>query len=274
MYPVGGGRESVWQPGMPVYVGDRIVLRMFASTGDAQLREMRVRLDNEPLRTLTAAPWTVEIDTGNLKPGYHFVEVFATSSDPAAEPGSGTTIFYLREPEAPRPAAAPPAPRTETSVTTGATQETTTEPSTAVAGMRQTPETAMQPPAHPGGEIPVRNGVPLFQSGLDIRIHSADAAVEQTLTQGGVVRVTSPTLFRVSAGPNARRMIYALTRNGQEIYRSEPLPVSAMIRLQPKTNADAVGLQPGEVSLWVWAGNEEGLYGAPDMARVDIVPQQ
>lgn len=274
MYPVGGGRESVWQPGMPVYVGDRIVLRMFASTGDARLAEMRVRLDNEPLRTLTQAPWSIEIDTSNLSPGYHFVEVFAVSSDPSADMGSGATIFYVREPEPVREAAAPE-PRTETTVTTGAVQEMMTEePTTAVAGVRQTPEEAFQPPAHPGREIPMRDGIPLYQAGLDISLHSADPAVEQMLAQDGVVQVTKPTLFRVTVGNNARRIIYALMRNGQEIYRSDPLPTNALIRLQPKTDADSVGLQPGEVSLWVWAGNEEELYGAPDMARVEIAPQQ
>ena len=146
-------------------------------------------------------------------------------------------------------------------------------PSTAVAGSRETPAGAIEPPAHPGNAVTMQNGVPLYQAGLDITLHSQDTTVEQAIRQEQAVRVTQPTLFRVTAGSNARRYIYALTRDGREIYRSEPLPLNAMVRLQPKTGSDAVGLLPGEVMLWVWAGDQNNNYGAPAMARVDVVAQ-
>lgn len=269
MYPVGGGQETVWQPGMPVYIGDTVRLNTFVSTGDASLREVRVRMDNEAIRSLTTAPWVAEIDTSGLTPGYHFVEVFADSADPNAPSGSATLVLFVRQ--LPPPVALGPTEREE--VTTGSTQETVTEPITAVAGAREAPDTEATPPAHPGQEVPVVNGVPQYPAALAVTIHSRDAAVEQRVRAGEVARVSAPVLFHVTPSTQrAQRFVYVLTRQGREIFRSEPLPINALVRLQPKMNADAVGLLPGELSLWVWASDGSNLYGAPARVRVEIVP--
>ncbi len=267
LYPVGGGKETIWQPGMPVYIGDRVSLRMFVATGAAPLREMRVRIDNEPVQTLTQAPWVLEVDTANWTPGYHFVEVFAQSSDANAPVGSGGAVLFVRE--APTVVAQAPEERTET--TTGATEETITEPVTAAPSGGDTAAGEPQPPAHPGAAVPTRNGVPLYPAGLDVTIHARSAAAERAIRANEVVRLTEPTLFQVSAGRDARRFIYALTRGGREIFRSEALPITAMVRLQPQTGTEGVGLLPGELMLWIWAGNAQGVYGAPAMVRVEVV---
>lgn len=273
MYPVAAGKESTWQPGMPIYIGDRLHLNAFVSTGAADLKEVRVRLDNEPLTTITQAPWSVDLDTENWQPGYHFVEMYGQSRDASAPSGSATAVYFAREPLAQKPARTPD--KTVSETTTGSLSETVTEePSTAVAASRETPESVSQPPAHPGQPVPTNDqGAPQYPAALATQIRSRDTTAEKEIEAHEVVRVTQPTLFYVTAGPEARHIIYALTRNGREIFRSEALPVNSLVRLQPKAAGQPVGLNPGEVTLWIWAGNDKDIYGAPDMVRVEIAPQ-
>jgi hypothetical protein len=105
-----------WSSDLPVVQGDKAIIHAFVSTGEATLKKAVIRLDNKELKVLSEAPWEVDLDTGDLKPGYHFVEV-VSFADGLRDIGTATFMVVpagdpvLQQTIAPKPEAEPAAPQ-------------------------------------------------------------------------------------------------------------------------------------------------------------------
>jgi hypothetical protein len=86
---------SYWTPGLPVVKGDQLTITPLVTTGGAQLGELTVRLDHNPLAAPVASDCRVLVDTGKLAPGYHLVEVWAATKAPKRGENSAATTFLL-----------------------------------------------------------------------------------------------------------------------------------------------------------------------------------
>lgn len=270
LYHESGEKQTLWKPGLPVFLGDRMTLRFFASTGNVTIQEVRLRLDNEPVCTLTTAPWEITVDTKDWRGGYHFFEAFVQSSGARVPLGSATLVVFTQ-----KATATAPAPKVILSAVPQSVVEAAREIHTETAAEENegstTPDWRKWAPPHPGNTIASdERGIPQYRAALDARIHARGTQAEHQVKERQPVRIVQPQLFHIATGTGARCFVYALCRGEREIYRSEPLPVGTMIRLQSKQQSNGVGLYPGTLSVWVWAGDDVGNFGAPDCIQVQI----
>lgn len=84
---------SYWSPDLPVIEGDLVTANIFVALGGGEMGQVKVRLDNELLTTLKKAPWKLDLPHDRLKPGYHFLEVWASSRQ--GRWSSGTLSFLV-----------------------------------------------------------------------------------------------------------------------------------------------------------------------------------
>ncbi|HUT75358.1 MAG TPA: hypothetical protein VM221_11075 [Armatimonadota bacterium] len=96
-----GAPPTYWQQDMPVVQGDKLTVSPMIATGGAELGQVTVRLDNEPLAATSEAPWRAEVETAKLTPGYHSVEVWAGIKPPNAGEGSTAIAFLVVPPSDP-----------------------------------------------------------------------------------------------------------------------------------------------------------------------------
>ena len=104
---------------------------------------------------------------------------------------------------------------------------------------------------------------------LVCRVRSRADAVDQALARGEAPVVKEPTLFWVQAAEGVKEFQYTLVRAGKETYRSPAIPILSHMRLGPK-QADGSGLEPGEVTLEVRAGDGKGNFGPPAAVKIQI----
>jgi hypothetical protein len=104
---------------------------------------------------------------------------------------------------------------------------------------------------------------------LVCRVRSRADAVDQALARGEAPVVKEPTLFWVQAAEGVKEFQYTLLRVGKETYRSPAIPILSHMRLGPK-QADGTGLEPGEVTLEVRAGDGKGNFGPPAAVKIQV----
>lgn len=234
--------STLWSPEIPIKQGDKLELKIFATTGGSELAKLIVRLDNVKIADLTAAPWTALIDTGTLTPGSHMVEAWAQAGNNPANAVTKTLSFVVEG----------KVPQQETISSVGST---------------------VIEPDQPGG--PSVSGVPDVPSFLSkktvddnagLTIRSEDSDVDRVLSTGDqAVTVSTPATIYCERTPGSRAVnyAYALVRDGKVIISSKK-PESLQyvkIRLQPLDNGQ--GLLPGTISLWVWGIDKQGAPSNP-----------
>jgi len=93
-----GFAPTYWFQDLPVVQGDKLTINAMISTGGAELGSVKIRLDHSDLKAGTEAPWRVDVNTTDLSPGYHLVEVWASTKPPAAKE-KGATMGFLVVPQ-------------------------------------------------------------------------------------------------------------------------------------------------------------------------------
>ena len=89
---------TFWKEGLPVQQGDKVKLNVFVATGGADLKEIKVRLDNAPVADITTSPWNTVIDTASLSTGSHMIEVWAQATgDPPQSSTKQLSFFVLKQ---------------------------------------------------------------------------------------------------------------------------------------------------------------------------------
>jgi len=148
---------SYWSPDLPVIEGDKVTVDAFVALGGGELDKVRVRLDNGLLANLKKEPWKIDLPGDRLKPGYHFVEVWAASKQ--GKWASGTMSFLV-------------VPASEPSI-----------------------RVALAPEA--AAEVTVAEPVPGEQAGPQAAVRSQDPAADQALREGKPAAINQTTLFYV-----------------------------------------------------------------------------
>jgi hypothetical protein len=105
-----GFPPTYWYQDLPVVQGDKVTINAMIATGGAELGAVKIRLDHNELKTGTEAAWRVEVNTADLTPGYHLVEVWASTKPPASKENSATLGFLVVPQNDPLLLAIAPAP--------------------------------------------------------------------------------------------------------------------------------------------------------------------
>jgi len=90
-----GYPPTYWTQDLPVVHGDLLTVNPMIATGGAELGQVKVRRDNTNLAMPAAPPFRVQVNTADLAPGYHMIEVWATTKPPDAKQNSATTTFLV-----------------------------------------------------------------------------------------------------------------------------------------------------------------------------------
>jgi hypothetical protein len=90
-----GEHPSYWAQDMPVVKGDKVTINAMITTGGQELGELKMRLDHKVLVGKPEEPWRAAIDTADLGPGYHLIEVWAATKSPKAKENSATLTFLI-----------------------------------------------------------------------------------------------------------------------------------------------------------------------------------
>ena len=78
--------------------GDKVKLNVFVATGGADLKEIKVRLDNAHIADITTSPWNTVIDTASLGTGSHMLEVWAQATgDPPQSSTKQLSFFVIKQ---------------------------------------------------------------------------------------------------------------------------------------------------------------------------------
>lgn len=215
---------SYWRSDLPIYSGDKVLLNVFVCLGGAELAETRVRIDNEEIDRRTKAPWSVQLDTGPLKEGYHFVEAWARTKGDRPHAATATVTLFI-DPHA--------------------------------AG--STPQAPVVEPVQSSPD-PAVLALPPPQGGPSVSLSCDDAVAQAALTKGTSVSVTEPLVFSVSGPGPSEGFIYALYRAGSQAWKSDVLPVGTHIKLR-RSDPGNPGLLPGSLTLVVWGTDKNGRIG-------------
>lgn len=254
---------TLWSQDLPIQQGDILKLNVFVATGGADLKEIKVRLDNNPVADLKASPWNTRIDTATLSTGYHMVEVWAQAT---GDPPQSSTKQLLFDVVKTLPGPAQTAVKAGDQVYTGG---------------------SISPVTLPDSDLPPILPAPLLGKPTDADARVLVDYVDATQPSGTPARaagdqpvlVSDPTLFTVQRAPSgdAVRFTYALVRNGVTILSSDT-PLSLVsptertaIKIQRRTDS-LPGLRPGQVSLWVWGVDSQGRPGDPVKVFLQIAP--
>ena len=247
--------STFWKEGLPIQQGDKVKLNVFVATGGADLKEIKVRLDNAPIADITTTPWNTLIDTASLTTGSHMIEVWAQATgDPPQSSTKQLSFFVLKQ---------------------------------LVKGI-QIEQTGGQPvEVTPTADA---NSAPLLPAFLNGKTPDAGATVSVTsraasqplgspTTAVGAdpVTIAEPTVFivRTPAGSTARQYAYALVRDGQTFLTSttaysvaDARQITA-VKIQKRTDTTD-GLRSGQINLWVWGVDGEGRPGDPQKVQLVI----
>jgi len=229
---------TYWSPSLPVKPGDKLVLKVFATTGGADLTRLVVRLDNVKIAEPTTAPWTATIDTGTLQQGSHMVEVWAEASGSPSKSSTKTFSFIVAAPTA----------QAVSTVTSGSAL---VEPDSIGA--------AAPGPVDPAPKFVA--GMPVDEA-AGVTIRSQDAEIDRLLTSdNGSILISSPVLIYCerSAGSHAVQYAYSITRDDKVVVQAKEAQSLdfVKIKLQPLAE-NKTGLLPGKVTLWVWGIDKSG----------------
>lgn len=230
--------NTYWSPTLPVHPGDKLVLKVFATTGGGELSKLIVRLDNVKIAEPTAAPWTTTVDTSALQQGSHMIEVWAEEGNDPAKAATKTFAFVVGD--------------NPTQVAS-----TTTE-GTAV----------VEPDMPIGAPAPSSDPTPKFLIGkpvdaaAGVMVRCDDAEVDQELTSdNGSIAASSPILLYCERTPGGTAVAYgySITRDGRVVVGSSEAESLHYVKIQIQPLADnKTGLLPGKVTLWVWGVDKEG----------------
>lgn len=239
---------SLWMDSLPIKMGDKIKLNVFAATGGSDLGRIIVRVDNARIAEIQKAPWNTVLDTSTMAPGYHMVEVFAETAGDRPQSTTKTQTFFITR-EIPG-------------------QYVVTQPNIQVAGSSQLLGGPEVNPANAIGNVPafLRDQTPDPNAQVVVYARSGAGPTDAATTGGSLVgdmpvTINEPTLFIIQAAPGstATNYAYALVRNGMVI--SAPAEKYELnfraIRIQ-KRSATAAGLGSGPVTMYVWGVDGEG----------------
>ena len=246
---------TLWKEGLPIQQGDKVKLNVFVATGGADLKEIKVKLDNNPLADRTSSPWNTVIDTSTLSAGTHMVDVWAQASgDPPQASEKQLSFFVIKQ-------------LVKGDLTThsgGGTIETTP------------PVNADVPPTLPaylaGKTIDANATVAVRARAASLPVTSSSIPVGDS-----TVMVSEPEIFLASPakGSTATKFAYGLVRDGQTILTSDaaynmddPTRITE-IKIQGRTDISP-GLRPGLVALWVWGVDAQGNPGNPRKIQLQI----
>jgi hypothetical protein len=257
IYPTATG-PSYWQSGLPVVKGDHVKVDVFVSTGGGELKQVKVRLDNQLIATLDKTPWSTTIDTSTVALGYHNLEVWAQETDSKHQTFATKTMTFFVDSTAPSGSGPGPvaAVKGEQQVLNGSSVTDVT-----LAGVAKSPA------------LPTALATATQDSRATVSLSTTDPTAQQAIATGNPVPLSAPIVIAVNTpnGSAAHRFIYTLVRGDQTIYQADH-PVGAglaRIRLQQRSDTQP-GLLPGRVSLWVWGVDDQGNYGNPVSATFDI----
>lgn len=223
---------TYWSPELPIIQGDKVKVDAFVAIGGGELDQVRMRLDNVLLATLKKEPWQLVLPADKLQPGYHFLEVWASSKN---KKWASSTLSFLVVPA--------------------------TEPSIRVAVSPQAAAT-----------VTVTEPAPGEPTGPTAVVRSRTEAVDKAVQEGKPVPVNESTLFFIESAAG-KQYFYTLERGGVVTYRSPALPLNTQILLEPK-QGDKPGLEPGEVTMKVRAGDLAGNYGSPTTVQLVVGGKQ
>lgn len=249
---------TFWHEGLPIQQGDKIKLNVFVATGGADLKEIKVRLDNTQIADLTASPWNALIDTAKMDTGTHMFEVWAQATgDPPQSSTKALSFFIVKQ------------------LVGGDVGEQQ-------AGGQPTEGTPQPDPNTPAALPPFLIGKTVDDSAtVTIGTRSADVPFTgpnstPTTPAGDAVTVTGPTIFSVRTAPGsaATQYAYALVRDGNTILTSNLISLVSRtvytdVKIEPRTETQA-GLRSGQVVLWVWGVDADGRPGSPSKVELDI----
>ena len=265
---------TFWKEGLPIQQGDKIRLNVFVATGGADLKEIKIKLDNTQIADIAASPWNSVIDTTTLGAGSHMIEVWAEASGDPPQSSTKQLSFYVVK-ELPAPAAS--AAATPTTKVKGyrialINGQQVYIPLDGASGETTDPTSVQPLPAFLAGK-PVNQEATVA---LRFRDASLPAGSPTSSVPFGPMVIQQPTVFAVvpATGSGARQYAFALERDGQTILTSDkPFSLSNprqvyLVKIQGET-ADQPGLHSGTVRLWVWGIDAEGRPGVP--SQVDVV---
>jgi hypothetical protein len=96
-----GSLPTYWAQNLPVVKGDKVTIAPIIATGGAEVKELRLRLDNNELSRSITTPLRVEVDTSKLAEGYHAVEVWVSAKAKDTKENTVTTTFLVVPPTDP-----------------------------------------------------------------------------------------------------------------------------------------------------------------------------
>lgn len=256
---------SLWTDGLPIQKGDKIKLNVFAATGGSELSRIIVRLDNAKIAQLPKAPWNTVLDTAQMAPGPHMIEVFVETTGDRPQSATKTQSFFITNQLAPQYAYQQPA-------------------KTLIGGSIQTTGGPETDPAFNPNAVP---DVPEFLKGQSVdenatvAVRARSGVSPANPTTGGIpvsdrdtpVIINEPTLFFIEApqGSTAKNYAFVLARNGQTISAAsapQELVYNA-IKLQKRDGA-TVGLSSGPLTLYVWGIDAQGRPSNPVKTQISI----
>jgi hypothetical protein len=243
---------AYWSNDLPILVGDKIKLNLFAATGGAELMRVIVRSDNVKVAELNALPWNTVIDTASMATGFHMVEIWAEGTGDKPQSSTKTLIFFLAR-ELPA--------------------QYTTKPATADLNTNLNAGQWSIDPSVPS-EMPKFLHGRTIDPDATIILRSRDSAVDKGL-QAGVheIALSGSTVFYIETpkGSDAAAWTYVLSRGDKSIVASAtPLnPRSQRLRIQPRTDTTP-GLRSGPVTLWIWGIDQSGNPSSPAKVRFVI----
>lgn len=90
-----GAQPTYWAQDMPVVKGDTVTIVPMITTGGADLKEVRIRLDSTELSRKAEGPWRLAVATAKLAEGYHMVEVWASAKAKDTKENTATATFLV-----------------------------------------------------------------------------------------------------------------------------------------------------------------------------------
>ena len=248
---------TLWKEGLPVQQGDKLKLNVFVATGGADLKEIKVRLDNAPIADITASPWNTTIDTAPLGTGSHMVEVWAQATGNPPQSNTKQLSFFLLK-----------------QLVKGVQIEQAGGHPVEVTPTGDT-NTAPLLPGFLAGKQADADAILAIYS----RVASLPSGSPTTAVGTDPMAIDAPTIFIVRPARNstAKQYAYALARDGQTILTSntaysvsDPRQITA-IKIQKRSDTTD-GLRSGQVSLWVWGVDADGRPGDPQKVQL-VIPE-
>lgn len=262
------GAASYWTNDLPIYTGDKVKIDVFVATGTNTLQEIKVRLDNVQVADVTQAPWNTTLDATKIGTGYHMLEAWAqvTGAKPTSPQFVSKTLNFL--------ITTPPAILSDAPTTT---------PIQEVKGQQQilqgntvvnvplgndAPSDVVQVPTMP---VMLQNTT--LNPDAKVSIKLVDTSTQAVVDTMAGTPFKDPVVASVTTTPGTgvHKFVYKLVSGDRSIVTQEKAYAvdTTRIRLQPRTDT-APGLLPGTTYLWVWGIDDQGKYGPPSYAKLEV----